>query len=69
MIGAFLLALPFALAGALSPVMLTQQVFLLATADGRRAAARYAIGATLTLYAFTALVTFFGSAIELPAQP
>jgi len=69
LVGTFLLVLPFAFVGALSPVMLTQQVFVLATADGRRAAARYAIGAVVTLYAFTALMTFFGRAISLPAEP
>jgi len=69
LVGTFLLIFPFAFAGALSPMMLTEQTVLLATADGRRAAARYAIGATLVLLVFVGLVTVFGRAIELPSEP
>jgi threonine/homoserine/homoserine lactone efflux protein len=69
LVGTFLLIFPFAFAGALSPMMLTEQTVLLATADGRRAAARYAIGATLVLLFFVGLVTLFGRVIELPSEP
>lgn len=69
MVGTFLLILPFAFAGALSPMMLTEQTVLLATADGRRAATRYAIGAALVLLLFVGLVTLFGRAISLPSEP
>lgn len=69
MVGTLLLILPFAFAGALSPMMLTEQTVLLATADGRRAAIRYAIGAALVLFAFVGLVTLFGRAISLPTEP
>lgn len=69
MLGAFLLTLPFAAAGALSPMMLTEQTVLLATADGRRCATRYALGAFLTLFIFTGLATLLGRAISLPTEP
>ena len=69
MLGTFLLIFPFAFAGALSPMMLTEQTVLLATADGRRAAARYALGASLVLLLFVGLVTLFGRAIALPSEP
>lgn len=69
MLGTFLLILPFAAAGALSPMMLTEQTVLLATADGRRCANRYAFGAFLTLFIFTGLATLLGRAISLPTEP
>ena len=69
MVGTFLLIFPFACAGALSPMMLTEQTVLLATADGRRAATRYAAGAALVLLLFVSLVTLFGRAISLPSEP
>lgn len=69
MVGTFLLILPFAFAGALSPMMLTEQSVLLATADGRRAAIRYAIGALVVLFLFVGVVTLFGRAIALPTEP
>lgn len=50
-------------------MMLTEQTIILATADGRRAAIRYAIGAVLVLLLFVALLVVFGRAISLPSEP
>ena len=69
MIQTFLLILPFGLAGAVSPVMLTEQTVLLATRDGKRAARRYAAGAALVLLVFTGFLVVFGRAISLPEEP
>ena len=60
---------PLGLAGAVSPVMLTEQTVLLARPDGRRVATRYAAGAALTLLVFTSLLVVFGRAIPLPQEP
>jgi hypothetical protein len=68
-LGTFLLILPFGFAGALSPMMLTEQTLVLATAGGRSAANRYAAAAMLVLFLFTAGLVFFGRAISLPAEP
>jgi len=61
--------IPLGLAAAISPVMLTEQTVLLAGPDGRRAAARYAVGATLTLLLFATAVVAFGRTISLPESP
>lgn len=50
-------------------MMLTEQTVLLATADGRRASSRYAIGASLVLLLFVGLFTLFGRVISLPSEP
>lgn len=60
---------PLGLAGAVSPVMLTEQTVLLSRPDGRRAAALYAAGAALTLLIFTSIIVAFGRAITLPKEP
>jgi Sap-like sulfolipid-1-addressing protein len=60
---------PLGLAGAVSPVMLTEQTVLLSRPDGRRAAALYAAGAALTLLIFTSIIVAFGHAITLPKEP
>jgi len=65
----FLLILPFGLAGAVSPVMLTEQTVLLATPDGRSAGRRYAAGAALTLLVFAGVLVTFGRVIALPEEP
>lgn len=49
-------------------MMLTEQTVLLG-ASGRRAANRYALGATLTLLAFVLVLVLLGGAIELPTAP
>jgi len=61
------LILPFAAASAVSPVMLTEQTYLLAR--GRKSAKRYALGAFLTVFVFIALATLFGRVISLPTEP
>jgi hypothetical protein len=61
--------IPLGLAAAISPVMLTEQTVLLAGPDGRRAAARYAVGATVTLLLFASAVVAFGQTISLPESP
>jgi len=69
LLGTLLLIIPFGFAGALSPMMLTEQTVLLTTADGRRAATRYAIGAAAVLVVFVSALVFFGRAISLPSEP
>ena len=61
--------IPLGIAGAFSPVMLTEQTVILARPDGGRAAARYAAGATVTLLVFTTLLVLFGRGISLPQEP
>jgi uncharacterized membrane protein YbaN (DUF454 family) len=63
------LIVPLGLAGAVSPVMLTEQTVLLAGTDGRRAAPRYAAGALLVLLVVISAVVWFGHAIALPTEP
>lgn len=63
------LVIPFGLAGAVSPVMLTEQTVVLAGPGGRRAAVRYAAGAILTLLVFVSALVLFGRSIELPKDP
>lgn len=60
---------PLGLAGALSPVMLTEQTVLLAGPGGRRAAGRYATGAALALLIFTGVLVLCGRSISLPQEP
>lgn len=61
--------LPFALAAAISPMMLAEQTLLLTTDGGRAAGRRYALGAALVLIVFVALLIAFGRAISLPKEP
>lgn len=68
MIAALSILLPLGAAGAVSPVMLTEQIIVLG-GQGRRAAWRYALGATLTLFVIVVLLVFLGSVIKLPAKP
>ena len=63
------LILPFALAGALSPLMLTQQTLLLSAPRGKHAALHYAAGAGAVLLIFLLLLIFFGQIISLPREP
>lgn len=60
--------LPFALAGAVSPMVLTEQTVVLASSDGRRTAVRFAAGAILTLFVYVVLLTAFGRLISLPTH-
>jgi hypothetical protein len=63
------LIVPLGLAGAVSPVMLTEQTMLVAGTDGRRAGTRYAAGAVLTLLVIASAAAIFGRAISLPSKP
>ena len=63
------LVVPFGLAGAVSPVMLTEQTVVLSGPGGRRAAIRYAAGAMLALLAYVAVLLLFGRSIDLPKDP
>lgn len=63
------LVVPLGLAGALSPVMLTEQTVVLSGPGGLRAGSRYAAGAVLVLVAFVALIVLSGRGVELPARP
>jgi hypothetical protein len=63
------LIVPLGLAGAVSPMMLTEQTVLVAGTDGRRAGTRYATGAVLTLLVIATATAVFGRAISLPSKP
>jgi hypothetical protein len=60
---------PLGLAGAISPVLLTEQTVLLASPGGRRAARTFALAAILTLFAFVCVLIVFGRSISLPKTP
>jgi threonine/homoserine/homoserine lactone efflux protein len=61
--------IPLGLAGAVSPVMLTEQTVLLAGRDGARAGVRYAAGVVLTTFVIVVAIVLFGRAIALPTEP
>jgi len=63
-----LLIIPFGLASAISPVMLTEQTVLLAS-GGRHAGRRYAAGAFLVALLYIAALVLFGQGISLPQEP
>jgi len=63
------LILPICLAGAVSPVLLTEQTVLLAGPGGRKAGRGFAIGAIGTLTAIALVLVFFGHVIDLPKKP
>ena len=63
------LVIPLAFAGAISPVMLTEQTVLLAGREGRRVARNYAIGVAGTLLVVLSVLVLFGSSIKLPEEP
>ena len=68
-LAALLVVIPLGLAGAVSPVMLTEQTVLLAGPDGRRAGVRYAAGVVLTTFVIVVALVLFGRAISLPTEP
>lgn len=68
MLQTFFLMLPFALAGAVSPMVLTEQTVLLTTAGGKRTASIYVVGAVLVLTAYVSLLLLFGNLISFPAH-
>lgn len=69
MFAALMVVAPLGLAGALSPVMLTEQTVILAGRDGRRAGLRYAAGVMLTSVVVVLAILLFGHSIALPRRP
>ncbi|MCD4525223.1 GAP family protein [Nocardioides sp. cx-173] len=69
MLSVLALVVPLAFAGAVSPVMLTEQTVLLAGRDGRRVAGCYAIGVGGTSLAILSVLVLFGRSIALPEEP
>ena len=69
MLAALAIVIPLGLAGAVSPVMLTEQSVLLANPDGGRAAVRYAAGVVVTALVIVVAFGLFGRAISLPTEP
>ncbi|MBJ7458519.1 MAG: GAP family protein [Thermoleophilaceae bacterium] len=69
MLKLLLFVIPLGLAGAVSPVLLTEQTVVLSGPDGRRTARAFAVGAMLTLLLFVAALVFFGGSIKLPKTP
>lgn len=68
MLSTFLSILPFALAAAISPMMLAEQTLLLGT-QGRSTGRRFALGVAFVLLVIVALLIAFGRAISLPKEP
>jgi hypothetical protein len=68
-LAALIVVAPLGLAGAVSPVMLSEQTVILAGHDGRRAASRYAAGVVLTALAAVLAVLAFGHSVALPRRP
>ncbi|MFT4048225.1 MAG: GAP family protein [Solirubrobacterales bacterium] len=60
---------PLGLAGAVSPVLLTEQTVMLSRSGGRRLGVWFGIGAVLVLAAYVALLVLFGRSIKLPKTP
>lgn len=65
----FAVVLPLGLSAAVSPVMFTQQVFLVGGPDGRRSANLFLAGAGVVVLAVAGAVWFAGGAVNLPAVP
>lgn len=63
------LVIPLGLAGAVSPVLLTEQTVLLSTPGGKRSGVAFAAGAIGVLAAFIAALVIFGHSIRLPKTP
>ncbi len=68
-LAALAVIIPLGLAGAISPVMLTEQTVLLAGPNGGRAAAHYAAGVVLTTVAIVVAIVLLGRALSLPTEP
>ena len=69
MLRALSLVVPLGLAGAVSPMLFTEQALLLAGENGLRAGRRFAAGVVVVLLAFVLFVLLFGRALELPKAP
>jgi hypothetical protein len=68
-LAALAVVIPLGLAGAVSPVMVTEQTVLLAGPGGGGAGVRYAAGVILTTFAIVVAMVLFGRAISLPTEP
>jgi formate hydrogenlyase subunit 4 len=68
-LAALAVVVPLGLAGAVSPVMLSEQTVLLAGSDGGRAGLGYAAGVVLTAFVIVVAIVLFGRAISLPTEP
>lgn len=69
MLAALALVLPLGLASAVGPLMLSEQMVLLASPAGRRAALGYALGVVFATIALVVAIVILGRAISLPAEP
>lgn len=69
MVSVLAVVIPLAFAGAISPMMLTEQTVLLAGRDGRRVAGGYALGVGGTLLVLLSVLVLFGGSIALPEEP
>lgn len=63
------LIVPLGLAGAVSPVLLTEQTVMLSSQGGRRCGLAFAVGAVTVLAAFVVVLVLFGRSIKLPKTP
>jgi threonine/homoserine/homoserine lactone efflux protein len=63
------LIIPLGLAGAVSPVLLTEQTVMLSSQGGRRSGIAFALGAIAVLTAFIVVLVLFGRSIKLPKTP
>lgn len=68
-LGALVIIVPLAVAGAISPVMLAEQTVLLSRRDGRRTGSIYAMGAVITLLVLVVAMVVLGRAFRLPTEP
>ena len=61
--------IPMCLAMAVSPMMLSEQLVLLAGRDGRRTATAYALGTAVVLAVVVAAILVVGGSLSLPRAP
>ncbi|MGK2878556.1 MAG: hypothetical protein ACSLFF_08285 [Solirubrobacterales bacterium] len=55
--------IPLGLAGAISPVLLTEQTVVLSGPNGIRTARAFAAGAMVTLFVFVCVLVLFGRSV------
>lgn len=63
------LVIPLGLAGAISPMLLTEQTVILSGPNGARTGRLFALGAMGTLLVFVCVLVVFGRSISLPKTP
>lgn len=69
MLSVLVVVLPLAFAGAVSPVMLTEQTMLLAGKSGRRRSLAYAGGTEVVTAALVGGIVLLGASVALPQLP